>query len=303
MLIGVVFWIVVALLQMYRTGCIVHVFGEELNAISQVAEQAFTYFVLLESGLCAAYLFKMYGVKVDEDYKGVSALFIGLSNMLNRISIKMLIVLLIVSGIFPVFLNLVKVTYLKAMMIILILGIRFIVPYKICLARKTLLIVYEYKYLADIVDSLYNILTILIEILLMKYLKVDILTMLLWGSTVCLLLEPIYKKLINQFCCQVNTHKIEPSYEASNMTRDIIFHQIGGLMNNGIDTIILSVVDLISVTSYQAYNTILYYPVRLMNKVSETYRATIGLKIARKDSDLYIYYQNLVCCFYLMKNI
>lgn len=69
------------------------------------------------------------------------------------------------------------------------------------------------------------------------------------------------------------------------MTKDILIHQISSTIFSSTDSIILSVLDsLNSVTMYNAYSSIINYPVSLINKITDSIRATFGKKII-KDPD------------------
>lgn len=270
-----------------RTSIILKIYGTEVNSIFQTANQLFAYLVLFESGLNAAYLFKMYQPMRSGNYKKIKSLYLGLNESLKKISLKMVITLTIGTVVFALFIDLRQVSYFKAVFIILMMGIRLIIPYYITLSKKTLLIVQEYKFLVDSTDSIINSTIVLIEIFLAAVFKVSVIYVLLIGIIVNLFSGYCYLLIIKKLCFKVLRCVAEPSFEAEDMTKDILVHQIGGLVNNNVDTVILSIFQLLEVTKYQGYNTIINYPIQYLNRVSETFRARFGLRLA--DGDQYIY--------------
>ena len=56
--ISIFFTVIQGLLTFWRTRIIITTYGTDVNSISAAATQVFSYLVLFESGLGAAYLFK-----------------------------------------------------------------------------------------------------------------------------------------------------------------------------------------------------------------------------------------------------
>ena len=69
-LAGIALWGIYAILMMIRTKFIIQWFGSEINAISQSAQQIFQYFILFESGMAEAYLYKMFEPRANGNEKG-----------------------------------------------------------------------------------------------------------------------------------------------------------------------------------------------------------------------------------------
>lgn len=286
--------LVYSCLLFVRTGAIIKLYGPEINSISQTASQIFTYFTLFESGLNSAYLFKMYEPMRSRKYKRINSLYMGLSISLKKISIRMLIILLPVSLLYCSFIDIKMTSYQTAVLIMVLMGVRFIIPYYISLAKKTLLIIHELKYMVDAIDSIINIVIVMMELILITVFKCHIIWTLCCGILVTLFSGMIYLYLIKRSCKESVGNDVRPSFDAEDMTKDIIVHQIGGLSNNNIDTLILSIYDLLSVTAYQAYNTIILYPIQFLNRISETFRASFGLKLLTDKKEAYTLFQELM---------
>lgn len=297
---GITLWGIYSILVMLRTKSIISEFGSEINAINQSAQQIFNYFILFESGMGQAYLFKMFEPMADKNYNKIASLYAGLSISMGKIAVKMSLAILPVAGIYAAIMNRQNVEYFSACFIIILLGIRFVIPYFFSVSRKTLLILYDYKYYVDIVDSIGNIVTVLIELFLMWKTDISIVFILCIGCIVNALLGAVYEISIRRLCRNSVNIQAVPGFEAEQLTKDIILHQVSGLLNSNIDTLLLSIVNIQLVTIYQAYNLICTYPVQLINKISELFRARFGIRLANNDEYIYRDFQRLLSFHMLM---
>ncbi len=293
-LTGIFLWGIYAILLMARTKFIIQGYGSEINAVSQSAQQIFNYFILFESGMGAAYLYKMYEPMAVGDKKKIASLYMGLSISMKKIAIRMLLAILPLSFIYAFVMNRTKTDYLTSVLIIILLGLRFVIPYFVSVSKKTLLTLYKYKYLVDVTDSVVNILIVLAELLLISVVKCSMIKVLYIGCVVNILAGGIYEMIIRRLCQDSLSMKSVPCFEAEGMTKSILFHQLSGLLNSNVDTFLLSVVNIQSVTIYQAYTMIYTYPVQLVNKISEIFRASFGIRLAQKDAHLYRDFQRLL---------
>lgn len=277
-----------------RTKMLIFSYGSEVNAVFQTSGQIFTYLILLESGIGAAYQFKLYAPVNCKDIKKIAGLFAGLKKSMQKIAIRMTVVLFVISVVYPFIMDRVSVSFVKAGLILFLLGIRFIIPYFVSIASKTLLSVYDYKYVADNVDSLGYIVITAVEICAIRLLHWPVYSVLLIGCIGNLLIGLVYAFLIQRACVGIQEEKTIPDFEPEGMTKDILFHQIAGLLNNNIDIIILSIVNIMLVTPYHSYYSTMYYFPQVMNKINENYRTKIGMKIKQHDQSLYGYFQLLL---------
>lgn len=277
-----------------RTKMLIVSYGSEVNAVFQTSDQIFTYLILFESGMGAAYQFKLYEPVNCKDIKKIAGLFAGLKKSMQKIAMKMMAVLLVISAAYPFIMNRVSISFMKAGLILFLLGIRFVVPYCVSIASKMLLNVYDYKYVVDNVDSLGYIMITAAEILAIGLLNWSVYNVLLIGCIGNSVIGLVYAFLIQRVCAEIQEEKAVPDFEPEGMTKDILLHQITGLLNNNIDTIILSVVNIMLVTPYHAYYSTMYYFPQVINKINENYRTKIGMKIKQNDQNLYSYFQVLM---------
>ncbi len=281
-------------LLMIRTKMLIVNYGSEVNAVFQTSNQVFTYLILFESGMSAAYQFKMYGAVSEKDGRKIAGLFMGLKKAMKKIAFKMTVVLLVVSVVYPLIMNRVLLSSSKAGFMLFLLGIRFVTPYAVSISFKTLLNVYDYKYIVDNVDSLGYITLTAAEILAMNWFHCSVYSVLIIGCVGNIIIGFLYAFIAKKLCDEVNEKAFVPDSEPEKMTKDILFHQITGLLNSNIDTVILSIVNIMLVTPYHAYYSTMNYFSQAVNKINENYRTKIGMKIKRHDQNLYDYFQLLM---------
>lgn len=287
-------WGLYAILLMARTRFIIYGFGSEINSIDQSAQQIFNYFILFESGMGAAYLYKMYVPMSTENQSKITALYYGLSISMRRIAVRMILALLPVAIIYAALIDREATSYFTAFLIILLLGLRFVIPYFVSVNKKTLLTLYEYKYLVNIVDSIGNISIVVIELVLILSTNLSIVIVLCTGCLINILLGYVYKFLVTKLCGYSYDAAIEPCFEAEYMTKDILAHKFSGLVDSNTDIFLLSLVNYQTVTIYQIYKTIEMYPVHLMYIINETFRASFGIRLAVDDKQVFRDFQRLL---------
>ncbi len=294
-IISVVMFLLQGIFTLIRTKVFIEFYGTDVNGVVQLSHQIFNYLVLLESGLGAAYLFKMYKPMAKEEYTKVNGLYKGLVTSLKKIAMLMLVVMLLISFIYPFIVNKGTLSYIQIALILALLGIRFILPYYFLISKKNLLYVYEKKYLVDLVDGIANIVILIIEIIMASIFKIDILITLTIGIIIILLTNYIYLMLIEKNCKQILIENSKPNYEATSMTKDIIVHQISSVVFSSTDNIILSILsNLKNVTIYSAYNMVMTYPINLINRVVDNLRATFGKKIVENEkSAIQLFYETI----------
>ena len=279
------------ILLMIRTKALINNYGSEVNAVFQTSNQIFAYLILFESGMSAAYQFKLYGPVNEKDIKRISSLFIGLEKSMKKIAFKMMIALLIVSAFYPFIMDRITISFAKAGLMLFLLGMRSVIPYYVSLAFKTLLNVYDYKYVVDNIDSLGYIVITVVEIFIAVGLHWSVYSVLLAGCVGNIIIGVIYAFFVKRYCGIMREETFTPDFEPERMTKDILLHHITGLFNSNIDAIILSITNIMLVTPYHAYYSTMNYFPQVINKISENYRTMIGMKIKKNAPDLYEYFQ------------
>ena len=283
-MISAIAFVLQGILTIIRTGMIVKIYGSNVNGVISLAQQIFNYLVLLESGLGAAYLYKMYKPMAEKNLKKVKSLYLGLTKSLKKIAIIMFFVMVFISIIYPSVMNKDSLSYLSITFILILLGIRFILPYYFTINQKNLLYIYEEKYIVDFIDGLSSSVILLLEIILMKYVNLNIMLVLCIGIIGIIIVNYIYYMILKKRCGDILKEDAQPSFEGNSMTKDILIHQVSSVIFSSTDNILLSIFSTLNnVTIYSAYNTILTYPVSLFNKIIDNLRATFGKKMVENE--------------------
>lgn len=278
--------IIIGILTMIRTRVIILEFGSSVNAILQLAISLTSYLLLFESGMSAAFQFKMYQSLGKGSNSAIPKLFNGLSVSMNNIFKKMMLVSIVVSVGYSFLLNKEGVTYLEACLILVIAFVRVISPYPTTIPYRALLITAEKKYITDIIECAKSVLTIITELILIKYTKLPLIIILSFYILYTFISKYIYKKLVIQYYGNNILNENECDLEPVAMTKDILVHRIAGIITSNTDSVLLSIFQTLqSVTVFTSFFTLINYPVLLISRVIDSMRASLAVKFAKKDSN------------------
>ena len=301
--VSLIMYALTAILGIIKTGVFIKIYGSASNGAMQLSNQIFNYLVILESGLGAAYLFKMYKPFEEKNFKQVNALYKGLTKSLKRIATIMFLALLVISFAYPLIVKDDSISYLRIALILLIIGVKNTIPYYFYLNKKNLLYAYEKKYYADFIDGIIMSLAYIVEIIMCK-LHVDLLITLSIATFVFYTSNYIYTFILKRECKEVMRENEKPSFEGNKMTKDILIHQIAHTINSATDSIILSIVNTLnSVTIYNAYNTIITFPIKIINKLVDNLRASVGKKIINDLEGTYKVFNETLSLNFFMATI
>lgn len=277
---------IIGILTMLRTRYIIHSFGSETNAILQLAVSLTAYLMLFESGMSAAFQYKMYKPIKDNKIFEISSLFNGLKVSMEKVSIKMLIVSVLVSIIYSSFLQDKGILYLDVVSILIVMFVRIISPYMLTLHYRTLIFASEKKYISDIIECIKNSITIITELLLIKYTKFPLVFILLVQILYTFISTNIYKKIVVNIYGDSVLNCKEKNMEPVTMTKDILIHRISGLITSNTDAVLLSLFNsLNSVTIYTSFSTLINYPITLIMRIIDSMKASLAIKITNNDTD------------------
>ena len=290
---------IILVLQMFAALVKVRViltnYGHEYYSIFQSSNGIFSYLILIESGFSVAYLLKMYEPYAKKDYQKVQSLYAGLERMLYKVAMLMLMGVVAITLIYPLILADNNLGTLEIRILIALCGLKFVLPYFFTVAKKQILNVVERSYLISIIDSSVNLITDAIIIIIACFTN--------WGfiATVIasvLMLVPsiiVYTCILQYYKKKLNfSENVEPSYEASSMTKDIMAQKIAYLADNNVDQIILSTRDLLQTTVYTSFGSVVSYPVSLINQLISSFRGHMGVKLAGDVDSSYLPFRKLL---------
>ncbi len=271
-------------------------YGDIVNGLVQTGNQALAYLSLIESGICAAFLYHLYRPLSQEDYMQVSSLYNGFKRAMRRVTVLMLVAAFGICSVMPLVIKDKTLSYSLSFGILSMLSIRYIAPYAISLAPKYMLIAHEKKFLAEIIDGL--------KLTLVYFLNIIILT--LWEPPICiLLLMNVMVVFFTCILCLLMMRKeydgllrgeAVPDFTPTKMSKDLLAHNISGLAFNSCDNIVLATMSpsLVATTIYSSYNKLISNIISTGQKIIEGANGSIGIKIAKHDSNTYDVFRELI---------
>lgn len=287
-------------------------YGHEYYSIFQSSNGIFSYLILIESGFSVAYLLKMYEPYAKKDYQKVQSLYIGLERMLYKVAALMMIGVIAITVIYPVILADNNLGMWEIRILIAVCGMKFVLPYFFTVAKKQILNVVEKSYLISIIDSLVNLITDIVIILIACFTNWSFIATVIASVLMLVPSIAVYTCILQYYKKKLNfSSDVEPSYEASSMTKDIMAQKIAYLADNNVDQIILSTRDLLQTTVYTSFNSVVSYPVSLINQLISSFRGHMGVRLAgnikssfapfRKLLSMNLYIATVISCVFILQ--
>lgn len=306
--IGAIISMIVLLLQMVaallKVKVILANYGYEFYSIFQSSNGIFSYLILIEGGFGVAYLLKMYEPYAVHNIKKVQSLYQGLEIMLKKVAAIMLIGAAIITIIYPLILAENEIENWEVTVLVGLCGLKSVLPYFFTSAKKQFLSVVEKSYLTSIIDSTLNLVSdiIIIAIALFtdwSFLAITGISVLMLIPSICIytIIMRYYKRILGF------EKQVQPSFEASSMTKDIMAQKIAFLADNNIDQIILSTRDLLQTTIYTSFNSVVSYPVSLTNQLISSFRGYMGVRLADDTEESYHPFRKLLSINYYIATI
>lgn len=279
--IVIIFSVFEIILGIYEVRVFIDEYGSEINAVISTGNQLLMYLKLLEGGIWAAYLYEFYKVKVQHDTKQFSALYNGFRRRMTSVVTKMLLADTIISIVYPFLIRDNSVNTGITMAIFILLSFKFILPYYISAIPKNMIILKERKDIVEIINGFQMILILLIEIIIMKFFNVSIIFLLAIIVIINLFVNLLFKYIfIRMYRNEINLDEL-PIEISKKKSKDVLIHNISGIVFNNTDTILLSMTmtSLTPTFIYSSYNKIISQVDNLFSRIVDGLRATMGLKI------------------------
>ena len=272
-------------LSLWRTRVIILNLGTDIHSINAVSMQLLSYVGLLEGGIGAGFLYKMYAPMAAGDTTGVNRLYNGLRISMRKVACMMTMAMLLISFLYPLVMADNSLGYGRVVALLLLTSLRSVVPYFLSVHNKQLLILTENQHILTIIDGTINILIVFGEIVLVNYFALPFEFVLLMGIFFTIVTAAGYSLAVRYYLKKYVTVTREASFEGTTMTKDILVHKICYMANTHIDALILSFLDLFQTSVYTSYNSVVGYPTGIINKVMINLRGAIGIKLNSEATD------------------
>lgn len=289
-----------AVLGMVEVSMILKYFGSTVNGLIQTGNQVLNYVSLIEAGLSAAFLYKMYRPIAEDNNVKLSSLYTGFRKSMGITVNKMLLVALLVSSIYPLFIKNNRLTYSYMLTIFILLSLKVILPYKVTMVPKYMLVVKEKKYKAEFISGISRAITSVTTISLMIFnsiynIDMPIQILLISGILISLLTGFWFEKEMNKIFRNILNKKAEPDITPNRMSKDITVHNISRMVFSSTDNIIISTLGTLqAVTIYSSYNMVVGQVTELAQKFMDGVTASMGIKIAKRDTNSYYIYREMI---------
>lgn len=270
-------------------------YGVAVNGLKQTGTQLLSYLSLIEAGIGASYVYNMYSPIAGKDYKKISELYAGFKKSIRVAVVEMLFIALLISFIYPLFINDRSMTYPFMASIFVLLSIKSILPYLISYVPKYMIIAIEHRYKTELISSITNAIIYISEIILITKTAISIQLLLMVCICISLISGIVYYITMNKlYSNKIDKHVI-PDVTPKKMSKDVLAHNISGLIFNSTDNVVISVLSTLkNVTIYSNYNLIINQVSSIFQSIYDGVTASLGIKIINKDSNSYLIYREML---------
>lgn len=289
-----------AVLGMVEISLLLDKYGTTINGLIQTGNQVLSYLVLIEAGISSAFLYKMYKPIAEKDNTALSSLYTGFRKCMSSTVNKMLIAAIVICALYPLIVN-ADLSYFYIVSVFVLLSFKTILPYKITMVPKYMLIVKEQKYKAELISGLCKTLTFIAEIILMLVADLPIHALLVATIIVSLISGIWFEFSMRKLFKNSLDKSANPNISPNKMSKDLLVHNISRMAFSSSSNIVISTMGTMNdVTIFSSYNMVVGQIAELSSKFLDGITASLGIKIANKDSNSYsIYRQMLSGCYWL----
>lgn len=270
-------------------------YGDAVNGLIQTGSQALSYLALIESGICAAFLFHLYKPIAENRYDAVSSLYKGFGRSMRTVVLLMLGGALLISVILPLGIQDKSVSFQSSILILALISLRYIAPYYFSLAPKYMIIAREKRYKAEILDGIQLALVYAINIAVLVFFRPEVHLLLTSNALVVIGIGLAYRRTMRREYKGLLTEDAVADMTPTKMTGNLMAHNVSGLAFNNSSGIILSVFtpSLSAAFIYASYNKIAANIVQTVQRIVEGTSASIGIKVSRNDRNVYNVYRQI----------
>lgn len=241
--------------------------GSEYNGYYQFVNQIITYLFLAEAGFGIAVLYKLYKPVAMDDKKTISAIFNGSKKIFRKIGLLIIGLILVLLGLIPIFIDNDK-ALLTVELTFFLIAVANTIPFIFFSKSYSALLFAEQK------NYIYSIITNIVKII------IDVLMIIFVASTSNLIVVGLIifvgkalEEIIIYFICSRTyswlDKKQEADVSATKMTNDLIIHQIGDLIVNNTDSIIImTLIGPVYVSIYSVYNYMVNFIKQFVSKIN-----------------------------------
>lgn len=307
LILGILSQIVTIVLGVLIPRFVLTSYGSEINGLISSITQIYTYIGLLEAGVGTVTVQALYKTIAINDKKATNAVLSATNKYYNRTGVLYLLSIIAFSVIYP-FVIRTEIPKVTIVLIIIFNGLGSVISF-LFQGKYFLLLQAEGKnYIQTSVMIFTNIFKNIAKILLMHY-GFDV-VFVQAIATVVSLIQMLYIHIyIKRYYKWINL-KEKPDFDAISQSKNVMVHQIGGLIFNSTDMIVLSFFCNLKVVSIYSMYTMLFGMISTaLSTVSNSIIFSIGQtfhinkeRFNKMFEAFELYYMTLVFALYSIAN-
>lgn len=275
-------YFIIGLLGLIKFSVLINNLGSELNGYYDFINRIISYLFLVEAGFTAAVTFKLYKPIADSDKESVAKIFNGSKKIYRKLGTIIFALIFITCFLLPTIFG-VKTHISDVIICFVIISCSYLLPFFCCsYSYSSVLFADQKKYVYSLIT---NIIRILCDILIIVFVK-------LIPSLITIAVVILLVKILEEFLVYIVGKKAYPWLRKTNsidtsakeMTKDVFWHQVGYLVANNVDSVlIMKFIGAIMVSIYGAYNYISSFLYTIMNRIAQVISHPFGNSFAKDD--------------------
>lgn len=274
-LVEIIPYFIIGLLGLIKFSVLINNLGSELNGYYDFINRIISYLFLVEAGFTAAVTFKLYKPIADDDKESVVKIFNGSKKIYRKLGTIIFALIFITCFLLPTIFG-VKTHITDVIICFVIISCSYLLPFFCCsYSYSSVLFADQKKYIHSLII---NSIRILCDILIIVFVK-------LVPSLITIAIIILFVKILEEFLVYIVGKKAYPwlkksrsiDTSAKNMTKDVFWYQVGYLVANNVDSVlIMKFIGAIMVSVYGAYNYITSFLYTIMNRIAQVISHPFG---------------------------
>lgn len=275
-------YFIIGLLGLVKFSVLINYLGSELNGYYDFINRIISYLFLVEAGFTSAVTFKLYKPFTTNDKETIIKTFNGSKKIYRKLGLIILGLTIIMCFLLPTIFG-VKTHVADVLLCFVIIVSSYLLPFFCCsYSYSSVLFADQKKYIYSLIT---NGIRILCDILIIVFLRFA-------PSLVTIAIIILFVKIIEELSVYIVCRKAYPwlvksrevDTSAKEMTKDVFWHQVGYLIANNVDSIlIMRFIGAVMVSVYGAYSYISSFLYTIMNRIAQVIAHPFGASFASDD--------------------
>lgn len=281
-IVEIIPYFIIGFLGLIKYSVLINSLGSELNGYYDFINRIISYLFLVEAGFTSAVTFKLYKPFANDDKETIIKIYNGSKKIYRKIGLIIFALIFITCFLLPTVFG-VKTHITEVIICFAIISCSYLLPFFCCsYSYSSVLFADQKKYVYSLIT---NIIRILCDILIIALVK-------MFPSLVTIAIIILVVKILEEVSTYIVGKKaypwlkksLEVDTSATEMTKDVFWHQLGYLIANNVDSIlIMKFIGAVMVSVYGAYNYITSFLYTIMNRIAQVISHPFGNSFAKDD--------------------